>query len=136
MPVALLSTSNKIGLIEFASGLEASGWKILATGGTSAILKNSGITVEEISHYTGSPEVLDGRVKTLHPMVFAGILSRRTKKDDDDLSGLDALSIELVAVNLYPFDETIQKSNTTFQDAIENIDIGGVSLIRAAAKKP
>ena len=134
MPKALLSVSDKTGLEEFARGLHNLNWSLLASGGTAKVLQQAGIPVTEIADYTGSPEVLGGRVKTLHPAVHAGLLARSTPEDLAEIQSLGWDYIDLVAVNLYPFEQTIAKANVTFEDAIENIDIGGVTLIRAAAK--
>jgi len=134
MPTALLSVSNKKDLIEFARSLTGLGWNLLASGGTAAAIKEAGLLVQEIADYTGSPEVLGGRVKTLHPAVHGGILARATVSDQADLHRIKARLIDLVVVNLYPFQETIRKPGVSLSDAIENIDIGGVALIRAAAK--
>ncbi len=134
MPTALLSVSNKTGLVELARELKQLGWDLLASGGTSAAVRDAGVPVEDIAVYTGSPEVLSGRVKTLHPAVHGGILARNTEQDRQDLKRLHAQVIDLVVVNLYPFQETISKPGVSLEDAIENIDIGGVALIRAAAK--
>jgi len=134
MPAALLTVSNKEGLIEFARELLHLGWDLLASGGTAATIRGAGLNVEDVSAYTGSPEILDGRVKTLHPAVHGGILARESASDADDLARIHARMIDLVAVNLYPFQKSIQSPETTLEDAVENIDIGGVALIRAAAK--
>jgi len=134
MPRALLSVYDKTGLDQFASGLHALGWTLIASGGTSSFLRSKNLPVIEVSDYTGSPEILNGRVKTLHPAIHGGILARPTDEDKGQLKQLGWDYIDLVVVNLYPFSETIKKSNLTLQEAIENIDIGGVALIRAAAK--
>jgi len=134
MPTAILSVHNKTGLIDFAKGLAALGWTLLASGGSAKLLKENGISVTEVAHYTKSPEILGGRVKTLHPAIHGGLLARPTEADHNELLNLGWDYIDLVAVNLYPFEETIAKPNVTYADAIENIDIGGVTLIRAAAK--
>ncbi|HEY1327302.1 MAG TPA: bifunctional phosphoribosylaminoimidazolecarboxamide formyltransferase/IMP cyclohydrolase [Casimicrobiaceae bacterium] len=132
---ALLSVSDKRGLVDFARGLAARGYALLSTGGTARALADAGLPVTDVSSYTGFPEMLDGRVKTLHPKVHAGILARR-----DDASHRAALeqhgipAIDLVVVNLYPFRETIAKPGCTLDDAIENIDIGGPAMVRAGAK--
>ena len=132
---ALVSVSDKTGLVDFVSGLQAAGWEIIATGGTQKLLENSGIKTIGISDITGFPEICDGRVKTLHPKVHGGLLARR-----DEPSHLKALEengisfIDLVCVNLYPFRETIAKEGVSMADAIENIDIGGPSMLRSAAK--
>ena len=134
MARALLSVSDKTGLAEFGAGLAALGWELLASGGSAAALRAAGLRVTEVSDYTGSPEVLGGRVKTLHPAVHAGILARATAADAAELAALGWSQIDLVAVNLYPFEDAIRQPATTHADAIENIDIGGVALLRAAAK--
>lgn len=134
MPTALFSVSDKTGLIEFARGLSGLGWNFLASGGTAQKLRDARIPVKEVSEYTNSPEILSGRVKTLHPIIHGGILARATNKDASDLKMIKADYIDLVVCNLYPFQKTIANSDTTLDDAIENIDIGGVTLIRAAAK--
>ena len=134
MPTAILSVHNKTGLIEFANGLADLGWTLLASGGTAKLLHENNISVMEVADYTKSPEILGGRVKTLHPAIHGGLLARPTEEDHRQLLNLGWDYIDLVAVNLYPFEETIAKPNVTYADAIENIDIGGVTLIRAAAK--
>tara|TARA_B110000444_G_scaffold261178_1_gene311623 strand:- start:1854 stop:3428 length:1575 start_codon:yes stop_codon:yes gene_type:complete len=130
---ALISVSDKSGIVEFANGLQNQGVQILSTGGTFKLLSESGIDVTEVSEYTGFPEMMDGRVKTLHPKVHGGILGRRGK-DDEVMAehGIDA--IDMVVVNLYPFENTIANPNCSLEDAIENIDIGGPTMVRAAAK--
>ena len=134
MPTAILSVHNKTGLVEFAKGLADLGWTLLASGGTAKLLREKGISVTEVADYTGSPEILGGRVKTLHPAIHGGLLARPTDEDHGQLLNLGWDYIDLVAVNLYPFEETIARTDVTYADAIENIDIGGVTLIRAAAK--
>jgi phosphoribosylaminoimidazolecarboxamide formyltransferase/IMP cyclohydrolase len=134
MPTAILSVHNKTGLVEFAQGLASLGWTLLASGGTAKLLRDNHIPVTEVADYTKSPEILGGRVKTLHPAIHGGLLARPTEEDHQQLLNLGWDYIDLVAVNLYPFEETIAKPNVTHADAIENIDIGGVTLIRAAAK--
>jgi len=132
---ALISVSDKAGLVDFAKVLISHGVEIVSTGGTRKHLAESGIGAVEVAEYTGFPEVMDGRVKTLHPKIFGGILARRNVEEDrDSLSTHAILEFDLVVVNLYPFESTIQKPNVTFPEAIEQIDIGGPSLIRAAAK--
>ncbi|MBQ5389044.1 MAG: bifunctional phosphoribosylaminoimidazolecarboxamide formyltransferase/IMP cyclohydrolase [Paludibacteraceae bacterium] len=132
---ALVSVSDKSGLVDFVKGLQTAGWEIIATGGTQKLLENSGVNTIGISDVTGFPEICDGRVKTLHPKVHGGLLARR-----DEPSHLQALEengisfIDLVCVNLYPFRETIAKEGVSMADAIENIDIGGPSMLRSAAK--
>ncbi len=132
---AVISVSDKSGVVEFAKRLQDMGIKIFSTGGTAKSLRDSGVSVTEISEYTGFPEMLDGRVKTLHPKVHGGILARRD--NPGDMSALAAhgiMSIDLVVVNLYPFEKTVAKPGVTFDEAIENIDIGGPTMLRAAAK--
>jgi len=134
MPKAILSVHDKVGLVEFAKGLLELGWTLLASGGTAKFLRENGIVVTEVADYTKSPEILGGRVKTLHPAVHGGLLARSTEADHQQLLDLGWDYIDLVAVNLYPFEATIAKPNVSYAEAIENIDIGGVTLIRAAAK--
>jgi phosphoribosylaminoimidazolecarboxamide formyltransferase / IMP cyclohydrolase len=134
MPTAILSVHDKTGIIEFAQTLAALGWTLLASGGTAKLLRENGLSVIEVADYTKSPEILGGRVKTLHPAIHGGLLARPTESDHQQLLNLGWDYIDLVVVNLYPFEETIAKPNVTYADAIENIDIGGVTLIRAAAK--
>ncbi len=134
MPTAILSVHDKTGIIEFAQTLVSLGWTLLASGGTAKLLRDNNINVTEVADYTKSPEILGGRVKTLHPAIHGGFLARPTDEDHQQLLDLGWDYIDLVAVNLYPFEETIAKPNVTYADAIENIDIGGVTLIRAAAK--
>ena len=132
---ALLSVSNKEGIVDFAEGLVRSGYQIISSGGTHAVLQAAGIPVMKVSEYTGSPEILNGRVKTLHPKIHGGILAQRGNPAHDidrDANGIGF--IDIVAVNLYPFKETIAKPDVTFDEAIENIDIGGPSMVRSAAK--
>ena len=133
--LALLSVSDKTGLIEFARGLSELGIALLSTGGTARALAEAGLAVTEIGTYTGFPEILDGRVKTLHPKVHAGILARReVDAHRAALAEAGASPIDLVAVNLYPFRETVARSDCGLEEAIENIDIGGPAMVRAAAK--
>ena len=132
---ALISVSDKRGILEFARGLAALGVKLLSTGGTARLLKDAGLAVTEIGDYTGFPEMLDGRVKTLHPKVHGGILARRDLPEH--MATLDAHGIpmiDLVCVNLYPFRETVAQPDVTLEAAIENIDIGGPAMVRSAAK--
>jgi len=132
---ALISVSDKSGIIEFAKGLSELGVEIISTGGTAKILREKGIPVKEVSDITGFPEMLDGRVKTLHPRIHAGILAVRSKKEHLEQLGKHGIEeIDLVVVNLYPFEQTISKKVFKHEDAVENIDIGGPTLIRAAAK--
>ena len=130
---ALLSVSDKTGIVEFALGLSSLDIEIISTGGTAKLLKNNNIPVIEVSDYTGYPEMMAGRVKTLNPMVHGGILARRGK-DDDVMAANNIKPIDLVVVNLYPFQQTISNSNCTHEDAIENIDIGGPAMLRSSAK--
>ena len=135
MTTALISVSDKTGVLELAGALTKLGIRILSTGGTAKLLADAGIAVTEVADYTGFPEMLDGRVKTLHPKVHAGILARRDLPEHVaamQREGID--NIDLVVVNLYPFQATIAKPGCTFEDAIENIDIGGPTMVRAAAK--
>ena len=132
---ALISVSDKSGVVDFARALAARGVQLLSTGGTARLLAEAGLPVQEVADYTGSPEILDGRVKTLHPKIHGGLLARRDS--DEHLATLEAHDIgriDLLVVNLYPFRETIAKPNCTFADAVENIDIGGPAMLRAAAK--
>jgi phosphoribosylaminoimidazolecarboxamide formyltransferase/IMP cyclohydrolase len=132
---ALISVSDKTGVLEFAQGLAAQGVKLLSTGGTAKMLRDAGLAVTEIGDYTGFPEMLDGRVKTLHPKVHGGILARRDLPEH--LATIEAHgipTIDLVCVNLYPFAATIAKAGVTLEDAIENIDIGGPAMVRSSAK--
>ncbi|MGD0056738.1 MAG: bifunctional phosphoribosylaminoimidazolecarboxamide formyltransferase/IMP cyclohydrolase [Methanomassiliicoccales archaeon] len=132
---ALISVSNKTGVVEFASELKQMGVELISTGGTASMLKKNNIDAIEISQVTGFPEMLDGRVKTLHPLIHAGILARRDLPEHmKTLSDRGIKKIDMVVVNLYPFKETVLKPNSTIEDIIENIDIGGPSMIRAAAK--
>ncbi len=130
---ALLSVSDKSGLIEFASGLIARGFTLVSTGGTFSSLQKAGLAVQYVSDVTGFPEILDGRVKTLHPKIHAGILARNTPEHNSELETHGIERFDLVCVNLYPFRETIAK-NVTLDEALENIDIGGPAMIRASAK--
>lgn len=131
---ALISVSDKSGVVEFAKGLEALGWEILSTGGTYKVLKENGIKALEVSEYTKSPEMFDGRVKTLHPKIHGGILHRRDIKEHvEDAKKHDIDAIDLVCVNLYPFKATIKRTDD-FDEIIENIDIGGPAMVRSAAK--
>jgi phosphoribosylaminoimidazolecarboxamide formyltransferase/IMP cyclohydrolase len=130
---ALISVSDKSGIVDFATALRAMDVDLLSTGGTYRMLRDAGLDVTEVADYTGFPEMMDGRVKTLHPKVHGGILARRGQ-DDEVMAqhGIDA--IDMVVVNLYPFEATVAKADCTLEDAIENIDIGGPTMVRAAAK--
>lgn len=135
MPRALLSVSDKSGLVEFATGLSELGWELISTGGTAKALRGAGLTVQDVSDVTGFPEMLDGRVKTLHPAVHGGLLARRDLAEHmAAIDGAGIAPIDLVVVNLYPFAETIRKPGVTPEEAIEQIDIGGPSMLRSAAK--
>ncbi len=132
---ALISVSDKRGVLEFAQALSGLGVRLLSTGGTAALLRKAGLEVTDVSDHTGFPEMLDGRVKTLHPKVHGGILARRDLADHmDTIAAHDISRIDLVVVNLYPFQQTIARSDCTLEEAIENIDIGGPTMVRAAAK--
>jgi phosphoribosylaminoimidazolecarboxamide formyltransferase / IMP cyclohydrolase len=133
---ALLSVSDKRGLVPFAKALvETHGYRLLSTGGTAKLLADNGLPVTEVSEHTGSPEIMEGRVKTLHPKIHGGLLCRRDDEDHLRQARENGISlIDLVVVNLYPFEETVAKRDVTFADAIENIDIGGPSMLRSAAK--
>ena len=132
---ALISVSDKRGVLEFAKGLAAQGVHLLSTGGTAKMLRDAGLTVTEIGDYTGFPEMLDGRVKTLHPKVHGGILARRDLPEHlATIEQHGIPTIDLVCVNLYPFAATIAKPGVTLEDAIENIDIGGPAMVRSSAK--
>lgn len=130
---ALISVSDKTGIIEFARTLSERGIEILSTGGTCKLLSDNGIAVVEVSDYTGHPEMMDGRVKTLHPKIHGGILGRRGT-DDEVMQSHDIAPIDMVVVNLYPFAQTVANPDCTLEDAIENIDIGGPTMVRSAAK--
>jgi len=135
MIYALLSVSNKDGIVDFARGLVSAGYTLISSGGTHAVIQAESIPVMKVSEYTGSPEILQGRVKTLHPKIHGGILAKRNDPihdTDRDANGIGL--IDIVAVNLYPFKETVAKPDVTFAEAIENIDIGGPSMVRSAAK--
>jgi phosphoribosylaminoimidazolecarboxamide formyltransferase/IMP cyclohydrolase len=132
---ALISVSDKTGIVEFAQALSQCGVTILSTGGTAKELRNAGVDVIEVSDYTGFPEMLDGRVKTLHPKIHAGILAQRDLATHMEvMERMSFPAIDLVVVNLYPFSETIAKASSSLEEAIENIDIGGPTMVRAAAK--
>jgi len=132
---ALVSVSDKRGLIDFARGLHALGVEILSTGGTADQLKGAGIPVVAVSDFTGSPEILDGRVKTLHPKIHGGILGRRgVAAHREQMAAHGIRPIDMVVVNLYPFEATVARPGCTLEEAIENIDIGGPSMVRSAAK--
>ena len=132
---ALLSVSDKTGIVEFAQALHALGIKLISTGGTAKLLAEKGLPVTEVAELTGFPEMLDGRVKTLHPKVHGGLLARRDRPEHmAALKAHDIDTIDLLVVNLYPFEATVAKPGCTLDDAIENIDIGGPAMVRSAAK--
>ena len=134
--LALLSVSDKTGLVDFATALvKRHGYKLLSTGGTARLLSEKGLPVTEVSQHTGFPEMMEGRVKTLHPKIHGGLLCRRDKQDHLDAARDHNIDlIDLVVVNLYPFEQTVAKPGVHFEEAIENIDIGGPSMLRSAAK--
>jgi len=135
MPRALLSVSDKTGLIDFARSLSELGWELVSTGGTAKALRAAGLTAVDVSDVTGFPEMMHGRVKTLHPAVHGALLARRDLPEHmAAIAEHDIEPIDLVAVNLYPFRDTVARKDVTSEDAIENIDIGGPSMLRSAAK--
>ena len=135
MNYALLSVSDKTGIVDFARGLVSADYTLISSGGTHTVLQAEGIPVMRVSDYTGSPEILDGRVKTLHPKIHGGILAQRGNSSHDLDRRVNRIElIDIVAVNLYPFKETVANPDVTLADAIENIDIGGPSMVRSAAK--
>ena len=132
---ALISVSDKNGIVEFAKELSTLGVELLSTGGTAKAIKDAGVAVKDVSEYTGFPEMLGGRLKTLHPKVHGGLLWRRDNPGDkEDVKAHNIESIDMVIVNLYPFEQTVSKPGVAFEDAIENIDIGGPTMLRAASK--
>lgn len=132
---ALISVSDKKGIVAFSKELQGMGIEILSTGGTAKTLREAGITVKDVSEHTGSPEMLDGRVKTLHPKIHGGLLARRgNQKDMEEIEKFGIELIDMVVVNLYPFEATIAKPGVSFEEAIENIDIGGPAMLRSASK--
>ena len=135
MPRALISVSNKQGIQNLAQGLSDLGWEIISTGGTARRIEEAGVSVTKVEDVTGFPEMLDGRVKTLHPKIHGGLLARRDLQPHMDALPEHGIElIDLVAVNFYPFRETVADPNVLFEDAIEQIDIGGPSMLRSAAK--
>src|SRR5690606_14180065 len=130
---ALLSVSDKSGIVEFARGLLDLSFELISTGGTARALRDAALPVTEVAEVTGFPEIMDGRVKTLHPKIHGGLLAR-SGIDDYALAAHSIAPIDVVAVNLYPFERVIARPNATLEDAIENIDVGGPARIRAAAK--
>ena len=135
-PVALLSVSDKSGLVPLAESLHRThGYQLLSSGGTAKVLEQAGLPVTRVSDHTGAPEILGGRVKTLHPSVHGGILAKRNDASHQaDLAQQNIAPIDVVVVNLYPFRETVARPDVTWDQAIENIDIGGPAMVRAAAK--
>src|SRR4029079_15300956 len=131
---ALVSVSDKRGVVELAKVLHELGVQILSTGGTASALSAAGVPVTQVSDYTGAPEILDGRVKTLHPKIHGGLLGRATDAHREEMAKHAIEPIDMVVVNLYPFEATIAKSGVSFDEAIENIDIGGPSMLRSSAK--
>ncbi|MAG37313.1 MAG: hypothetical protein CL878_13850 [Dehalococcoidia bacterium] len=132
---ALLSVADRTGIVDLAHGLAELGWEVYSTGGTGAALAGAGVPVLSLTALTGFPEILDGRVKTLHPAIHGGILARRDMASDlAELQKHDIATLDLVANNLYPFAETVASPDATHTDILENIDIGGVTLLRAAGK--
>ena len=129
--LALVSVSDKTGVVDFARGLEAAGFRILSTGGTARQLREAGVSVTGVSEHTGFPEIMDGRVKTLHPKIHGGLLGRDSDGAVMGEQGIDA--IDVVAVNLYPFEQVTAREDCSLEDAIENIDIGGPAMVRASA---
>src|SRR5437763_8475694 len=132
---ALLSVSDKTGIVELAQALHAAGVRLISTGGTARLLADQGLPVTEVAELTGFPEMLDGRVKTLHPKVHGGLLARRDLPEHMAALHRHAIStIDILVVNLYPFEATVAKAGVTLEDAIENIDIGGPAMVRSGAK--
>lgn len=132
---AIISVTDKTGIVEFARRLEGMGVEILSTGGTAKAIREGGVKVKDISEYTGFPEMLDGRVKTLHPKVHGGLLGVRSNPEHVKMMKAHGISnIDLIIVNLYQFEKTIAKEGVTLEDAIENIDIGGPAMLRSSAK--
>ncbi len=132
---ALISVTDKSGMVDFARSLEGLGIEILSTGGTAKTIRDGGVKVLDISEYTGFPEMMDGRVKTLHPKVHGGLLGRRDNQQDIQMMRIHGIKdINMVVVNLYQFEQTISREGCTLEEAVENIDIGGPSMLRSAAK--
>jgi phosphoribosylaminoimidazolecarboxamide formyltransferase / IMP cyclohydrolase len=131
---AILSVYDKSGLVKFAQGIAALGYELVASGGTARLLREANLTVLDVAEVTGSPEMLGGRVKTLHPAIHGGILAQANEADTADLAAQNIQPIDLVVCNLYPFSDTIAQPGVTLAEAVEQIDIGGVTLLRAAAK--
>ena len=133
---ALISVTDKSGLADFAQSLAGFGVEILSTGGTASALASAGIPVKQVAAHTGAPEILDGRVKTLHPKIHGGLLGRDTPAHKQEMEANGITPIDLVVVNLYPFEATIAKPGTTLEEAIENIDIGGPSMATIRSPSP
>jgi phosphoribosylaminoimidazolecarboxamide formyltransferase/IMP cyclohydrolase len=132
---ALISVSDKKDIVDFAKKIRGMGIEIISTGGTAKSLRDAGVEVREVSDYTGFPEMLDGRLKTLHPKIHGGLLAKRDNpKHIEDMKSYGMELIDMVVVNLYPFEQTVSKPDVTLEEAIENIDIGGPTMLRAAAK--
>ncbi len=131
---AIISLYDKSKLVFLARGLVNLGWEIIASGGTARAIREAKLTVRDVSEITGSPEILGGRVKTLHPAIHGAILARNRAGDEADLAAQKIAMIDLVACNLYPFADTVARQDVTLDEAVEQIDIGGVTLLRAAAK--
>ncbi len=132
---AIISVTDKTGVIDFAKSLSKFGVQILSTGGTARALRDGGISVMEISEYTGFPEMMDGRIKTLHPKVHGGLLGRRDNPEHVRMMKEHGIeNVDLVVVNLYQFEKTVEKEGVTLEEAIENIDIGGPAMLRSSAK--
>ena len=132
---ALISVTDKSGIVDFARSLEGLGIEILSTGGTARTIRDGGVKVLDISEYTGFPEMMDGRVKTLHPKVHGGLLGRRDNQQDIQMMRIHGIKdINMVVVNLYQFEQTVSRQGCTLEEAVENIDIGGPSMLRSAAK--
>jgi phosphoribosylaminoimidazolecarboxamide formyltransferase/IMP cyclohydrolase len=132
---AIISVSDKTGIAELGKALSDMGVEILSTGGTAKALREAGVQVKDVSEHTGFPEMMGGRIKTLHPKIHGGLLGRRDNRGDlDDMEKHGIEPIDMVVVNLYPFEATIAKEGVTFADAIENIDIGGPTMLRSSAK--
>ena len=132
---AIISVTDKSGIVEFANSLSGLGVQILSTGGTARALREGGISVTDISDYTGFPEMMDGRVKTLHPKVHGGLLGLRDNPEHVEMMKAHGIkTIDMVVVNLYQFEKTVAKEGVTLEEAIENIDIGGPSMLRSSAK--
>ncbi len=132
---AIISVTDKEGIVDFGKSLSSMGVEILSTGGTAKVLREGGVSVTDISDYTGFPEMMDGRVKTLHPKVHGGLLGLRDNPDHVNMMKIHGITpIDMVVVNLYQFEKTVSKADVTLEEAIENIDIGGPSMLRSSAK--